>query len=510
MTDYSNPACRDPSFVEQRRKKGCVVFRLNLIDLRDKMSFLLVLLLLLAPFHSSAAPSPVLAQVGNAVTLPLEPWGIPDNIHVNWNFNGGTLFSRNPTASSNTQVPTNWQGRVSLTENFSLHISPVTENDFGTFTCDQHKLVDSKMTTFKLYEVKMPTLPPKLVNDSLTLSCEINHEGFNLVRPTVRWIGPDNKIYHGQTSKNKYTLNLLGVSSNHNGNWICEVNYGAGRKLNAMSNVVIVDLAPSPLDPIYTSDSYSNFPIPCFFSSKISWATVNATGVMGGSWSFTSLNGSAPFVLLKLHLNPYPVWKIPPNTQGWLMESGVKNNDLGVTISRVSINHRGSYTCSLDFSLRTSRRRVQVEVLQVISSAGKNMYEGSTLNLTCTLGHPMPPDLEVNWKSPYGSSLSILSLPHLTELSIPGVRLKDSGRWACELKKNKTVLATATITLKIEKAPVNIWLVVGIIAGILVLILVLAIVIFSIRRRRKVVMHTRRKRRFCCCKNPQPKGFYKT
>ncbi|KAK2855109.1 hypothetical protein Q7C36_006978 [Tachysurus vachellii] len=474
------------------------------------MSFLLVLLLMLAPFHSSAeVPEPVLAQVGNAVTLPLQSWEKSDNIHVNWNFNGDSLISRNPT-SSHTQVAEKWKGRISLTENFALLITSVTENDFGIFTCDQHVLMSSKTTTYKLYEVKMSTPSPLLVNDSLNLSCEINREGFNLVRPTVRWLGPDNTIYAGQSYENKYTLRLFRVSSNHNGNWICEVQYGA-RKLNAMSNVVIVDLAPSPLDPIYTSDSSSNLLIPCFFSSKISWATVNATGVTGGSWSFTSLNGSASLPpLLKLHPNPSPVWKIPPNTPSWLIESEVKNNELGVKISRVSINHRGSYTCSLEFMKRTLRHRVQVEVLQVISSAGKNMYEGSTLNLTCTLGHPMPPDLEVNWKSPYGSSLSSLRLPHLTELSIPGVRLKDSGRWTCELKKNKTVLATATITLKIEKAPVSVWLVVGIIAGILVLILVSAIVIFSIRRHRKVMKHTRRKRRFCCCKNPRPKGFYKT
>lgn len=52
-------------------------------------------------------------------------------------------------------MPTNWQRRVSLTENFSLRISPVTENDFGIFKCDRHELMNNKVTTFKLYEGKM-------------------------------------------------------------------------------------------------------------------------------------------------------------------------------------------------------------------------------------------------------------------------------------------------------------------------------------------------------------------
>lgn len=78
------------------------------------------------------------------------------------------------------------------------------------------------------------------------------------------------------------------------------------------------------------------------------------------------------------------------------------------------------------------------------------------MNLTCTLGHHMTPDLEVNWIPPYGSSLSNLSPPHTTMLSIPGVSVKDSGRWTCQLKKNATLLTSATISLKIGKE-VRLW-----------------------------------------------------
>ncbi|XP_058252912.1 CD4-1 molecule isoform X2 [Hemibagrus wyckioides] len=475
------------------------------------MSFLLVLLLLLVQAHSYAtAQVVVLAQAGKPVTIPRKPWGKTENIHVNWEFNDTILISRNPTASSQKDVPLNWQGRISLTTDFSLHISNVTAIDFGIFKCDQHELVNSISDTYKLYQVTMSTLAVLLSGDDLSLSCEINREGFNLVRPTVRWLGPDDKTYQGQSTENKYTLKVPKISSIHHGNWICEVQYGVNSLLNAMTNVVIVDLAPSSPDPIYAADSSSNFALPCSFSSKISWSLVNATGVKGGSWSFISADSSKSISpLLKLHPNPSPVWKIPNGTSSYLMESEVKNQDLSVKISKVSIMHRGQFTCSLDLKKKSLSQSVLVEVLQVISSAGKPIYEGSKLNLTCTLGHPMPPDLEVTWKAPTGSSLPNLS-PHPTELSIPGVRLKDSGQWACELKKNATVLATATIRLKIEKAPVNTWLVVGIFVGLLVLILLAVIAVIIICRRRKVMKYTRRKRKFCCCKNPQPKGFYKT
>ncbi|NP_001187155.1 CD4-1 molecule precursor [Ictalurus punctatus] len=471
------------------------------------MSFLLGLLLLLAPCHSAAdEPKGIFAQFGNSVTLPRRIWGIEGKIHVNWYFQDNLLISRNPTLSASKTV----HNRFSLSSDSSLIISNVEKSDFGIFKCEQHHLVETITDTYKLYEVMMSTPPPLLVGASLDLSCEIESEGFKLVHE-IKWFGPDNTLYVGSSSSNQRTLRVTKVSSIHSGKWTCAVRYGASITLKARTDVIIVDLASSSPDPIYTSDSSINFLIPCSLSSKIPWSTVNATGVTGGSWHFTPFKSSeSSLPLLKLQLNPSPAWKFPSGTHTLLMETDLKNHELGVKISKVSINERGNYTCSLEFGSRTLSRSVQVEVLQVISSEGKVIYEGNTVNLTCTLGHHMTPDLEVNWIPPYGSSLSKLSPPYTTMLSIPGVSVKDSGRWTCQLKKNATLLTSATISLKIEKAPVNIWLVVAIIGGLLVFILIAVITVFIIRRHRQMMRYRCRKGRVCCCKNPKPKGFYKT
>ncbi|KAK3551117.1 hypothetical protein QTP70_014017, partial [Hemibagrus guttatus] len=223
-----------------------VVFPLKFMDLRERMSFLLVLLLLLAPAHSyaKAAEIVVFAQVGNSVTLLRKPWGKNENIHVNWYFNDQILIYRNPTASTQNQAPPNWQGRISLSTDFSLKISPVTENDFGIFECVQYELTDRTTDKYKLYQVKMSTPPPLLSGATLTLSCEIEREGFNLVHPSIHWLGPDDKIQNGYSNGNKYTLSVIKASGIHNGNWICVVQYGANSILNATTNVVIVEKAP--------------------------------------------------------------------------------------------------------------------------------------------------------------------------------------------------------------------------------------------------------------------------
>ncbi|KAB5587060.1 hypothetical protein PHYPO_G00008570 [Pangasianodon hypophthalmus] len=450
----------------------------------------------------------VFAQIGNSVTLPRTQWGTKDKIHVNWYFTNDLLITRNPTSSS--PKIEKWQGRLSLTSDWSLIISPVLESDFGIFRCEQHELVSSTTNRYKLYRVTMPTPPPLLAQSvSLDLSCEIEREGFERVHPTVRWLGPHKELHSGTFSGNKHTLSVKGVSSSHSGKWTCEVTCKTCSTLNAMTDVIIVDLNPSPPDPIYTYDTSSNFPIPCSFPSSITWSTLNATGVTGGNWSFTSLNSPASSTpLLELHLNSSPVWKAPSGTVSLFKETALKNQVLDVKIPKVSINDRGTYTCSVKFKSRTLTRKVVVEVLDVIASPEKDIYEGNTVNLSCTLGHPMASDLEVNWIPPQGSSLPNLSPPHPVELSIPGVKVKHSGRWTCQLKKNTTVLTSATISLKIERAPV-LWLVLSIVGGILGIIVLAVIPVIIIRRRRQVMRYRRRKKKYCCCKNPQPKGFYK-
>ncbi|MCJ8728868.1 hypothetical protein PDJAM_G00009040, partial [Pangasius djambal] len=89
------------------------------------------------------------------------------------------------------------QGRLSLSSDWSLIILPVLESDFGIFRCEQHELMTTITHRYKLYHVTMPTLPPLLAHTvSLDLSCEIEREGFDLVRPTIRWLGPHKEVHY--------------------------------------------------------------------------------------------------------------------------------------------------------------------------------------------------------------------------------------------------------------------------------------------------------------------------
>lgn len=90
--------------------------------------------------------------------------------------------------------------------------------------------------------VTMPTPSPLLAGASLSLSCEINSEGFKHDPPTIRWFGPDNKSYPGYLQRNKQYLNVNNVSSIHNGKWTCQLKYGIHKKItfNAMTNAIIV------------------------------------------------------------------------------------------------------------------------------------------------------------------------------------------------------------------------------------------------------------------------------
>ncbi len=73
------------------------------------------------------------------------------------------------------------------------------------------------------------------------------------------------------------------------------------------------------------------------------------------------------------------------------------------------------------------------------------------MNLTCTLGHQHTSDLEVKWNCSSCSFVSSLKPPHSSSLSIPEVKLKDSGKWTCELWKNGKKLTSARLSLKIGK-----------------------------------------------------------
>ncbi|XP_076827207.1 CD4-1 molecule isoform X2 [Brachyhypopomus gauderio] len=470
-----------------------------------------LLLLLVLPYSPAAEQEKVIfAQPGNSVTIPrIQVWeSETDKLYVNWYVSTVTepLVWKTPGASHKTGTEPHWKDRVSVSKDLSLVISPVLEHDFKIFRCEQHNFIDKKETIYKLYPVIMPNTLTLIAGDSLSLSCEVKPSTF---RPTVNWIVPQGISCDSQENENKYTVKANHVSDKHSGLWICSVRHD-GHTLNATTVVTIIDLSTSPPDPIYTSITSSPPSIPCSLSSDISWSVLNGSGLQGGSWKFTPFNSSdPPHTLLILNLTP-PSWKVL-NEDRFLEHKTLNNRDLSVKSSQSSVKNRGTYTCSLHFNGdKKLSRTVQLEVLEVLSS-NSSTTEGNTVNLTCTLGSPLPSDLEVKWIAPQNAH-RIFPEGHQNPLSIPAVRVQDSGDWKCELRKNQTLLTSAVIALKIEKGPMDAWLIVALssAAFIFILLPLITFIISQLIPTYQCMKRRQRKTRFCCCKNPQGKGFYKT
>uniref|UniRef100_A0A673LAG8 Uncharacterized LOC107717420 n=1 Tax=Sinocyclocheilus rhinocerous TaxID=307959 RepID=A0A673LAG8_9TELE len=271
------------------------------------------------------------------------------------------------------------------------------------------------------------------------------------------------------------------------------------------------DLSPFP-DTIYTSYSSSTVDIPCSLFSNIPWSVLKESGLRGAGWSFTPLSDpKSTQSLLSLSVDPVVRWNITQGANNTIKVKGreLKDQDLSIRNLPVSENIRGVYTCDLKLNTKTLSSEVTVEVLKVSSSGGSRVYEGQSVNLTCTLGHQHSSDFEVKWSCSSCSFISSLKPPHPSSLSIPEVKVKDSGRWTCELWKNEKKLTSVVLSLKIVKAPVDIWLCVAISGGVVGFILLLVIVIICIRRHRQVNVHFDTQSGFIHPQQNQ-KGFYKT
>ncbi|GLD63811.1 uncharacterized protein AKAME5_001539700 [Lates japonicus] len=139
---------------------------------------------------------------------------------------------------------------------------------------------------------------------------------------------------------------------------------------------------------------------------------------------------------------------------------------------------------------------------------GTELISGQPLNLTCSTGNQLPPNMLLKWSPPKQSSLSPLkSDHHPAKLTIPQVHTGDEGNWGCALWQGSKQLTSAVITLKIEPK-LNVWILVTICSAAVVVILILILVFIFYRRRQRKMRHLRH--RLCQCKNPKPKGFYRT
>ncbi|XP_041961917.1 CD4-1 molecule isoform X2 [Alosa sapidissima] len=458
-------------------------------------------------------PVVVYAQQGGSIQLPtIEKTKAGD--YMTWYFgikeNNITVEVYNKHGLGQISTNNVWKDRISVSDqNDSLIISKVTALEFGFFRYEQKNRQNTVNIVYKLYKVTLTSPSTVLRGEALTLNCNVEKSH---VSTTITWIPPETVDNTQRRISNSQSLLITNLSWRDKGVWTCLVKYNEATT-KATTTIHVVDLLPTPSEPIYTSTA-SSLSLPCSISSPVGWGEVLGKGLQKGGWTFlpAALGSKEPGQIASLSLNSTPRWDImPKGMDGSALEKGHKGNDLSLRMKLVTVADRGNYTCALNFQKVKLERTVRVEVLQVVARPSQRAIEGQQLNLTCTLGYSLDPEseLEVKWTPPKAVSLAALaSTPHPHTLSVEA-SVGHSGRWKCELRRRNETLTSADVSLKIEKLPVDVWLWVGIASTGLIVILLIFIARALIKRRRQRTQ--RRKTRFCCCKNPKPqKGFYRT
>ncbi|XP_034730137.1 CD4-1 molecule [Etheostoma cragini] len=436
-------------------------------------------------------------QVGETVTL--KPPGVDSQKYVYWYFNGIEIAWRNNMGTTWTYKDSPWKDRLALSDD-SLIIKNLQQEDFGIFKYECKVQSETYVKkTYKLLKLTVSVNPtaPLLPGENVALSCNAETDGHK--KPEIHWLNPQGvKMRTGQ-------LNWRATSQD-NGHWTCVVK--KEQESLAKVYVTVIDLSPAPLSPQYTSTSRL-LTIPCSLPSYISWEQIKAKDIQELHWQFIPEPGLSPQELFSLSLEDPLTSKAGP-IRGRHTVKDPKNKNLSLTINQVREEDRGNYVCALRFKNGVSlNRTVHVKVLQITSSPGTELISGQQLNLTCSLGHPLPPDLRLKWFPPEQSVLSSSSLGsdgHPTHLTIPEVGTGDGGKWRCALWQNNTELTSAEITLKIE-SKLSVWMLV-VICSVAVIFLLLILVFILYQRRQRKMRHLGR--RLCQCKNPKSKGFYRT
>ncbi|KAM8869323.1 CD4-1 molecule isoform 2-T2 [Spinachia spinachia] len=460
-----------------------------------------VFLLLAALTSFTGALEVKYAQLGETATIKPPRLDRFRKYYVYWQLEGrqpedNSLAWRNPSGGRGTSSDDQWKGRVSLSED-SLIIKDIRETDFKTFVFKRIHGSDTSSTKYKLLKLTVSVHPstPLLPGDSLSLSCDAETHGGG--DPEIHWLNPS-----GEKIKKSPGPLTLKVTSQDSGQWICVV---ANAKKEATVSVTVLDLSPAPPHPQYTSESWP-LTVPCSLPAHIAWQQIKEKDVQEVHWHFVPESGLSQ-MLFSLSLEDPPTWKAGQNRELRPVPDPMKGN-LSLTRSRGSEEDQGDYVCTMTFKNGVSlRRNVHVKVLQITSSPGTQLISGQQLNLTCSIGQPKPPDLQLKWvpppQSPRSSAASDRRLGHL---AIPEVGTGDGGKWRCQLWQSDALLTSAEITLKIEPR-LSSWMLV-VICSVTVIVVLLLILAFVVYRRRQ--RSTPLRRRLCKCKTPKPKGFYRT
>ncbi|XP_060905254.1 CD4-1 molecule isoform X2 [Labrus mixtus] len=471
----------------------------------EMKNFIQAILILSAVLTSSTkAEEVVYAQVGDTVTLKLR-----NHLHENylyWHFgdeNGPRLAWGNPLGGKEFTNTAHW--KTKLSDDSSLIISDIKQENFGTFVCKFFP--ENKILTYRLLKINITVdqASPLVPGEHLTLTC-IADTSPNVQSPAIHWLNPRGEKVETNQGKHK-----VRVTSQDHGQWTCVVTNNK-KETQAKTSVTVVDLSPAPSNPQYTSKS-SPLTVPCSFPAHISWEQIKAVGLQEVNWHFDPQPGSNrvsgyPQRLFFLSLDDPPTWK-KDQDRALTPVLDLKKGLLSLTRKQGREDDKGDYLCSM--KVRDGvflNRTVHVKVLQITSSAGTKFISGQQVNLSCSVGEPLPSSLRLKWVPPEQSSLPSLTPDHHpAHLTIREVGAGDGGRWRCELWQGNACLTSAVITLKIEPK-LSVWMLV-IICSVTVIIVLLLMLVFIICRRRKRKT-SRLRHRLCKCKNPKPKGFYRT
>ncbi|XP_061573099.1 uncharacterized protein LOC133435217 [Cololabis saira] len=450
---------------------------------------------------NTAAAEEIYAQVGETVTLKTPhtsekvdytQWFYvkKDSPVLAWiNSFGGKGFDEKENSI--------WTKKLSVSLD-SLVITNIEEPNFGTFFCKLIRYSNIiKETTYRVtkVEVKMNKEMPLLPGDDLTLTCNVDtRQGEQ--KPEIKWLDPlkQQRINHG--------ILKIKATAHDSGEWTCVVKNSKEFKIS----VAVVDFSPSP-GPQYASVNSPLF-IPFSLSPTLSLEKMKKN-IKNVELYFTpkGSSGQTPQKLFYLSQENSFSWDLKENRG--LTNASPKSGNFSLRKDKANEYDRGNYTCAITLTNEEIlTHTVQVQVLKIIPISGVKLVSGQKLQLSCTLGDHLPPDLEVKWLPPKRRSNFKSNLLSSTDLTIVSAVKEDSGKWKCELwqKSSKTRLASAEITVNIEPL-LSVWMLVIICSAgvIVILLLVLAFILYRRQRKRR---HLRR--RLCQCKNPKPKGFYRT
>uniref|UniRef100_A0A7N9AM95 CD4-1 molecule n=1 Tax=Mastacembelus armatus TaxID=205130 RepID=A0A7N9AM95_9TELE len=417
----------------------------------------------------------------------------PNNLNIAWS----NTFNVKKTEGNRWNITMSWLGD-------SLTILKIQPKHFGTFICRVTLGSTTNITKYKILELRVTVNPKSLLlpGDSLSLDCG---EAKPEKKPKIEWLNPLGQVTYGGQVK------VSQVSSQDNGEWTCVVKYDK-KQHHAKVSVSVMDLSPAPSQPQYTSKG-SRLDIPCSIPSHISWEQIKAAGMQEVQWQFFPKQSSGhvsnnPQLLFSLSPEDPLTWKSHQHRE-LNAAPELKKGSLSLTRKQGRREDRGNYMCSMKFKNGVSvSRTVHVEALQILSSPGTDLISGQQVNLTCSLGHPVSPDLQLKWSPPaQASHPSLQSDHHPALLIIPHVGTEHRGSWGCALWQGSTKLTSDVIMLKIEPR-LSVWMLVIICSAAAIVILLLILVVILCRRRQRKLRHL--KHRLCRCKNPTPKGFYRS